>query len=390
MKQIYLTFLLAIILLGGQAQPSSYKYKYQVDSILYSDKSVVRFQIAAFYYSLIGEYEADLKVYDHYRQKGDIAPVSSTQKEFFSKYHPIEAESYIIEQAKKTSIVIINEGHNHPEHRLFVSRLLPGLKKIGYNYIGFEAFEYGDADLNSRKYPMLVQFNYTNDACFGNLIRKACALNYKVFPYEARIGTSNKEREIQEADNIVHVIKSSPTAKFVIYCGYDHAIEDSLTNWGLAMAGRVKRLTGVDPLTIDQVQLTETSDTVFDNPYRRLINLNYPAVFINNENKAFNKANEAKSFDMNIYHPQTEYVKGRPAWLKDAGNRYLNISGKINIDFPCLVFAYMPDDDMGKAVPVDVIELDTKSDIKNMVLPKGRIKIKAINPKGQLQIIQIK
>lgn len=390
MKSPILALSLIIIVLSVKAQQSPYKSKYQIDSLIAKDKALFRFQYAAMYYSWIGEYQADLKVNDHSRQPGDIPPVSLSQKEAFQKYHPVKAEQYIIEQAKKTSIVIINEAHNHPEHRLFVSRLLPQLKKLGYNFIGFEALQYDDSLVNSRKYPKLVPFNYTNEPCFGNLIRKACSLNYQVFPYEAKEGADNKEREIQEADNIARVIKSHPAAKFVIYCGYDHAIEDSLANWGLAMAGRVKKLTGIDPLTVDQVQLTETSDRAFDYPYRRLIDLSYPAVFVDDQGNAFNKANEKKKFDVNLYHLQTQYTHGRPVWLKDADNRYIAIVNKIKINFPCLAFAYKANEDMQSAVPVDIIELDDNKNEKNMILPKGTINIKIVNAKGQQQLIHVK
>jgi len=387
MKILLLILSLSFVVNNCRAQ-SPYKFKSEIDSLVANKKDLTRFVYAPLYLSFIGEYQEALKINDHLRQAGDLPPVAAAQKASFEKYHPIKAVPYILEQARKTSIVIINEAHNHSDHRLFASRLLPYLKKLGYNFIGFEALNDDDQELVRRKYPLVKQGGYIVDPSFGNFIRNALALNYGVFKYEAADGANNKEREIQEADNIVRMIKSNPNAKFLIYCGYDHAIEDSLANWGLAMAGRVKRLTGIDPLTIDQVQLTETSNREFDYPYRRLIDLNYDAVFVN-EGKVFNKANESKTFDINLYHPQTHYIHGRPHWLKDAGNRYVPIAAKIDIGFPCLVFAYKYGDDMNTAVPVDVIELDDKGDVKDMVLPKGAVLIKAINQKGRQQIIHI-
>jgi hypothetical protein len=389
MKALSLIFSMILLAVCGLAQPRVYYYKYQVDSVLINDKSSVRYQLGAFNYSMIGEHKLNLSTYDHFRRANDITELSGSKKKTFASYKPEQAIPYIIEQAKKTSIVIINEAHNHPEHRVFAAKLLPHLKKLGYNFIGFEALNYSDKNLNIWQYPLIQEWSYTNEPAFGKLIRQARALKFTTFAYEADDDADNKEREIQQANNILAVVNKYPKAKFVIYCGYDHAIEDSLKNWGLAMAGRVKRLTKVDPLTIDQAQLAETSDTAFDNPYRRLINLPYSAVFINAAGKAFGEVNEPKRFDMNVYHAKTHYFKARPHWLKNAGDRYVYVTGKINIKFPCLVYAYEATDPVDKAVPLDVIQLDSKNDLKHLILPKGRVIIKVTNALGQKQVLKL-
>ncbi|MES2810053.1 MAG: hypothetical protein V4619_15585 [Bacteroidota bacterium] len=370
-------------------QPYGYQYKHQIDSVLVNDKSPVRFQLGAFYYSMIGEFKLDLSTLDHFRTVNDRAPLSPSKKADFVTYKPQQAVPYIIEQAKKTSVVIINEAHNQPRHRVFAASLLPHLKKLGYTIIGFEALAYDDKALNKRRYPLQEVWSYINEPAFGMLIRQALKLNYTAFSYEADDAADNKEREIQQASNIVKVMKQHPRAKFIIYCGYDHALEDSVKNWGLAMAGRLKRLTGVNPLTIDQAQLAETSRSDFDSPYRRLTDLSYSAVFINTAGKVFNTVNDVEGFDMNIYHPATRYIKGRPHWLKKADNRYVYIAGTISIKFPCLVFAYDVNETVDKAVPLDVIQLDSKADTKHLILPKGKKVIKVINAAGQKQFLTV-
>jgi hypothetical protein len=160
--------------------------------------------------------------------------------------------------------------------------------------------------------------------------------------------------------------------------------------WKLAMAGRLKALTGINPLTVDQVQLTETSSSDFDSSYRKLINVNYPSVFIDSAGNAFNKANQSKTFDLNLYHPDTKYRHGRPDWLYRANYKPYNIVSKITIDFPCLVYAYITSEYPG-GVPVDVISLEKRDSDKRLILSaKDKFVVVCKNQKGQMQHIVIK
>ncbi len=370
-------------------QTTIYKYKSQIDSALKNDTNPYRFQFGAFNYSLIGEYKLDLETYDHYMLNEQMPTLSNDKVASFATYKPYPAIEYITKQAKKTRLIIINESHNHPEHRVFVNTLLEGLKKIGYSYLGLEALTYTDTLLNRRKYPIIEEWNYDDEPCFGNLIRKALVLNYYIFPYEADVKANGANREEQEAEHINAIMNKNPNSKFIIYCGYDHAIEDSTKNsWVMAMAGRVKKLSGVDPLTIDQVQLTETSNTNIDNPYRRIVHVNYDAVFINDSGQAFNIASDTKSFDVNVYHPQTIYVHGRPAWLSKNHQVSLAVAHSIKIKFPCLVFAYNSNEDIKRAVPVDIVSIESKKDDKELMLTSGQKTIKITNQIGQIQFLK--
>jgi len=280
-------------------------------------------------------------------------------------------------------------SHHQPRHRVFAESLLKDLYKEGYRYIGMEALDKKDSLLNKRKFPIGVSGYYSNEPSFGNLIRSALRLGYTLFPYD--VSENGKEREIGEANNIKTFMDTNGSGKYIIYCGFDHAIEDSIKNdWGLAMAGRLKALTGINPLTVDQVQLTETGSSDFDNSYRKLVNVNYPSVFIGSAGNIFNKANQSKSFDINLYHPDTKYQNGRPDWLYRANYKPYDIVSKITIDFPCLVYAYIKSENF-EGVPVDIISLEKKDLHTCLILPKydGFIVIYK-NQKGQEQHIEIK
>jgi hypothetical protein len=181
-------------------QPQCYKYKQQVDSIIANDTTPWRYQLCAYNYSIIGEYRLALETLDEPRKQIKSPALKEDLANQFLKYKPQRADKYIIEQARKTSLLIINEAHHQPCHRVFVESLLNDLYNEGYRYIGFETLDSRDSVLNKRKYPIETSGYYSNEPSFGNLIRGALRLGYTVFPYEA--DGNGKEREIGEANKI--------------------------------------------------------------------------------------------------------------------------------------------------------------------------------------------
>jgi len=121
------------------------------------------------------------------------------------------------------------------------------------------------------------------------------------------------------------------------------------------LAGRLINLTGIDPLTIIQAQLTETGDASYDNVYRQVINLKYSAVLLDGSSKAF---------EVNIYHPTTIIINGTPDWLQTKDKRTVDIVFKVTIGYSRLVNAYHDADDIEKAVPADAMELKSNQDNK--------------------------
>jgi hypothetical protein len=161
-------------------------------------------------------------------------------------------------------------------------------------------------------------------------------------------------------------------------------------NWILAMAGRLKLMTGINPLTIDQAALTETSDTTYDNPYRQAISLGYSAVFIDSNGNAFNRAKLGKTTDMNVYHPTTRLVNGRPDWMMDSSKRYFNVARRVKIECPCLSMVVSDGDDLDSAVPKDILEIKAAADERQLIIDKlGKQTIVIKNRSGERQLISV-
>jgi len=403
-KQFVSLWLSALIFIAVPClgQFNFYQFSTQIDSTYKKDASSDNAELAGTFSSFIGQYQKSLYYFEKANFANSKVPTKDQlsvwkrkSNQILSSYKPMSAKEFILQEAKKTRLVIINEAHHVPLHRIFAESLLADLKKQGFNFIGFEDLA-SSSMLLQNKYPVIGMGYYSSEPCFSNMIRTSLKLGFTPFGYEAK-ALGGKGREIGQAENIKKVMDKNPQAKFIIYCGYSHALEDSTHNgdsihedWGLAMAGRLKRMTGIDPLTIDQVELTETGTPYFDNIFRQSIALSYPAVFIDKNGRAFGKANIKKQYDANVYHPNTKLINGRPGWLYYDDKVAVNIVDKITIAFPTLVFVYNEEENIERAVPVDIIELKDKHDSKKIILYKnGRYKFLIKNISGEKQLVQL-
>jgi hypothetical protein len=162
----------------------------------------------------------------------------------------------IIEEAKNHQIIMINENHYYPNHRLLVSDLLPKLKAAGFTYLALEALGIKqDSLLNTKDaYPILRTGFYTKEQNYANLIREAKALGFQFVAYDNMDHT--KDREIDQADNLYYkTFKIDPNSKVIVLAGIDHIIEKPNSRGKERMAAVFKKKYNIDPLTISQTHL---------------------------------------------------------------------------------------------------------------------------------------
>ena len=173
----------------------------------------------------------------------------------------------ITNEAKNHQIVMINENHFYPNHRLLVSDLLVNLKEIGYKYLALEALDVKqDSLLNiENAYPTLKTGFYTSEQNYSNLIRKAKELGYEFVAYENF--NKSKDREIGQAENIYDkTFKINPKSKVLVLAGIDHILEKRTKEGKKWMATIFKEKYNIDPLTISQTHL---------NSYRKIVDEEY-------------------------------------------------------------------------------------------------------------------
>jgi hypothetical protein len=263
-----------------------------------------------------------------------------------------DALAAIVAAAKDRRIVILNESHHAPRHRAFALELARALRAAGFDTFAAETFMEVDAT-SARGYPGASTGYYTAEPVFGELVRGALALGYRLVPYEATgpyvpgedVGARMRRREIGQARNLVErVFDVAPEARLFVYVGYDHATEDWRDRGGPAesawMAARLADLTGYDPLTIDQTTAMPRSAPEFEDPHWRRAEarglLDGPKVLRGADGAPLVVGRYAGRMDLQVFHPRTPPVHGRPGWLA---------RGRTSVALPPELAAKLPSDE---------------------------------------------
>lgn len=271
----------------------------------------------------------------------------------------------ISELSREKRVVMLNELHWQPQHRILAYQLLKPLKNNGYNYLAVEGVTLGnDTILNKRKVPVKTTGYYTNEPYFGLFLREALKLGYEIVAYD-NFETDNREKT--QALNIGSIFEKDSTAKVFVYAGIDHILEyNSPTK---RMAQYFKEETGIDPLTINQVELigdTHNEITLFNTDVfegMERINTNVDYFVINNIQPALNQFFEIE--EIITYHFQDQALQA-----------YSNTNVYAAVYFQDEYKSYL-----SNSVPLKNRIIKVKSDKISLDLPVGEyhILIKDIN-----------
>lgn len=173
-----------------------------------------------------------------------------------------EAKVYerIIAEAKQTNLVMVNENHFMPQHRIFVYNLLSELRADGYKYFALEALNGKQDSLLNLKggFPTLETGFYTREQHYGKLLRHAKKLGFEFVAYES---DDSMEREMGQAQNLYRkTFGIDKTAKVVLIGGIDHVLEQPTAKGKKWLGAVLNEKYNINPLTISQTHL---------NSYRR-------------------------------------------------------------------------------------------------------------------------
>ena len=283
-----------------------------------------------------------------------------------------DAVAEIVARARRTNIVILNEEHDSPRDRAFALEVARALRPLGYSLLAAEAFS-SSADAAQRAakaktlldagYPRLSTGFYTKEPVFGDFVRQSLALGYRPVAYEyvpARGSPPFDDpgaRDQAEADNLVHdIFHRDPKAKVFIYVGYDHAAEAPVSGieW---MASRLKRVTGIDPLTIDQ---TTVSPSALEPEGRALYAALTPrfgrrSVVAMLDGEPLSFGHLAGAVDLQVIHPPQRSVNGRPTWLAAMGRKPVAIPARLLPKTGRLLVQAFLADEADDAVPIDQV-----------------------------------
>lgn len=392
-QSFYITLVSTLVIISCKNQErkiqsidfkTDYKFNSEIEKELEQNENSWKHQVSASDYAAKSDYKKALaqwnlavKTKEKNYSKYQIDSINQ-------KYSIISAKDYIVENARKSQVVIINEAHHNSFHRVFTKSLLKKLYDEGYTNLGIEALSYKenlDSLHNIRKYPTKKSGYYIKDPQFANLIREALNIGYTIFPYETLNEKANgKQREIDQAKNIQKYIETKPNEKFLIHCGFDHVLEGNYQPWEKTMAGRLQEFTGINPLTIDQVLFSEKDNESLNHPLLKAVELRASSVLVDKNNNSLKYKRGEASTDISVFHPNTKYVDKRPEWLFQNGHKRVSINlNNLSIDFPVMVLAFKKGDNINSAIPIDLIEIAKKNEICNLSLKKSLYQIVVTN-----------
>ena len=394
--------LLTASLSFGQVN-KDYQTSKDIQKLVDSETNPLKFNDYALLFSKIGNYKASLAVQNLYVEKNKAVRNSPEKSKSdianFKRFKPKNALDIISKTAEKYNIVITNEAHYQPQNRVFTSLLLAKLYKQGFRYFCVEDLRFNDStentELNKRKYPLKSSGYYIVEPQYGNLVREALNIGYKLVNYEHYPSVEIKDpqqqwqaRETGQAKNIGAILLKDPKAKIFVYCGYGHLNENPSGEGGF-MGRMLKKNFNIDPLTIDQVNLLEE----YNDTYYNLTDVKEPSVYLA-DNEFFNNPKVGTQTDMSVVFPKTKYINGRPNWLVYDKNRkyYFPKLENTKLVYPVMIFAYHKNEDISITVPADIIEIE-KSDAKTaLVLKKGQYTLQVKDATGNVieQNIEIK
>jgi len=292
----------------------------------------------------------------------------------------INAALYVAGRALDTRVVMINEAHDKPLHRAFTYSLLDQLYQQGFRYLAMEM-------LSTLRNASLKELNnttgfYAEEPVAGELIRKAISLGYTLVPYEdtGAVNHTNTQRDSVQAANINKILQKDPTAKILVHAGYGHISETKLGEDVIPMGMAFQKLSGIDPLTVNQTNFTEGSTgdygRVFYNELMQKIRIDEPVVLLKGKNPY--SLTDQKGYDIFVVHPLDVYKNNRPVWLALNGERKeVSVSPQEKNLF--LVQAYYEDEynkhPLEELIPADQTYITSDYGYYNLYLKPGKYKL---------------
>jgi len=281
----------------------------------------------------------------------DHAPASketiAQDEVLLNGYTAVDAQQAVLAAASDHQAIFINEAHHVPMDRAFTLSLLRGLYARGFRYFAAETLTARDTDLKKRGYPTRNTGYYTDEPVFGDLVRTAIRIGYKIIPYEyegTRLSNpvaAQNQRERGEAQNLYNrIFKNDPKAKVLVHAGYAHIAKSTFTmdftpgamasqtasGEATMMALWFQRINKIVPFSVDQTSMMEHSTPARESGYYQAAiadNLlqEAPIILRNKAGHYFVRPDDPSAYDLIVFHPRVQYEFGRPTWLSLNGTR---------------------------------------------------------------------
>ena len=153
--------------------------------------------------------------------------------------------------AEEHRIVMIMEDHFVSKHREMIGATLPTFRDAGFTHYAAEAIGESGASLASRGYPVVKTGYYTSDPQFGNVLRRALDLKFKVLGYDFRPFTPEGREEFA-ATELAKLFKNDLQTRLIVHAGLAHVLKHETDMGQRWLASRLWDKTGIEPFTIWQ------------------------------------------------------------------------------------------------------------------------------------------
>ena len=302
-----------------------------------------------------------------------------------ASYRPEDALSVIEREARNTRLVIFGEEHHLPQTRSLYESLLRVLWAQGYRYFAAETF--GDRVMsNEFKYPNSQSGYYTLDPVFASAVRTAKDLGYKLIAYETKERGPNGDasfRDRTQAENIkTRIFDRDPQAKVFIVAGRLHASEEPAPDGWTPMASVLKRLTGINPLTLFAPTMNQRLTPEEEDPYYRFATsrglVKKPTIFVNKANGTF--LGFEVYCDAYIFWPRIRVENGRPDWMtRELGRKPVRIPPQLLVGRGLRLVQAHKEGEPVSAIPVDQVLISEQSKPQVLMLTKGKYLLRTVD-----------
>lgn len=413
----FLTFMLTNVTYAYESLPSpselvkdevtAENYLGAINLLRNSEKAYLASEYRMLYFDFLATYESFLSMFQAALKDDDLARENIKYNEKISdikKYDLRNAKEVIINASQTHQVIFINEAHHYPLHRAFTLSLLQELYNNGFRYFAAETLNEVDTNLNSRGYPLVGKTGYyTDEPLYGELIRAAHKIGYKIIAYEAfpdcDVWHAPSEecqnlREAGQAKNLYErIFKADPSAKVLVHAGYGHIAKKGNGNW-IPMAVYFKKFSGISPYSIDQTIMREHDSGQYENSiFREIENtglLQEASILVMDDSMNWVPEHYKDVYDMMIFHPRTQYQNNRPTWLftLDKRKAYPVPIQMCKNNYPCLIEAII-ENEGSKSVAIDRVIILTQIDQVNLALLPGKYIIRAKDKLGNILTTRI-
>lgn len=338
-------------------------------------------QYASFLYGWVGRHD----LVQQMREQGRIRTSPACQGAVRS-FDTIMALVQAVDRDPR--IIILQERHSEARHRLALLQILAPLRERGFEYLAVEDLRGSPEAFDDLTSAYAIDgFHSANEPIFGEAIRQAIRLGYRLIPYEADFpppdATPRREWELWRARTMAQnifdrTLAQAPDARVLVFAGEGHAREaqtERMVQSGYQpMALVLKHISGLDPVTIDQTGCEQRRAHQGDGPDAPV----HGRPVLDAEGFA------PSTYDAQIQHgPQRFAMGGRAEWLTGLGHEAVGIPAALRSNGEAVVVEARPagQPDAGGA-PIDRLYLAEDEEMP-LMLPPGRYVLRALLAGGE-------